>query len=98
MDKYFRQFPNGVCNTDSSCKRLENGGGNYACSGGASCASGTSGNPAAVPRIIVADTETGIGGGMTILLNSTDMHLFKMSGGKVYAVHAILGAATSSGW
>jgi hypothetical protein len=24
--------------------------------------------------------------------------MFKMYGGKVYAVHAILGAATSTGW
>ena len=99
MDKYFREFPNGVCNVTSDCKRLENGGGNYSCSGGASCVAGApSGTPAATPRIILADTETGMGGGLTILLSSTDMHQFKMYGGQVHAVHAILGAASSSGW
>ena len=29
---------------------------------------------------------------------NTDMHLFKMYGGQVYGVSAILGAAGSSGW
>src|SRR5262245_46007929 len=27
MDKYFRMFPRGACNTVSNCRRLENGGG-----------------------------------------------------------------------
>jgi len=99
MDKYFREFPNGVCNVTSDCKRLENGGGNYNCGAGAMCVAGApSGTPAATPRIILADTETGMGAGLTILLSSTDMHQFKMYGGQVHAVHAILGAATSSGW
>jgi hypothetical protein len=99
MDKYFRMFPNGVCNTDSKCVRLENGGGNYKCSEGAGCSKDApSGTPKSNPRLILADTERGIGVGFTVLLGSTDMHLFKMYGGKVYAVHALLSKASSSGW
>ena len=33
-----------------------------------------------------------------MFMGNTDMHMFKMYGGQVYAVHAILGGATSSGW
>lgn len=100
MDKYFRMFPRGVCNTTTDCKRIENGGGNFSCSAGASCASGSpSGSPAMTPRLIFADTETGLGVGFTMFQNTdTDMHMFKMYGGKVYGVSAILGAAGSSGW
>lgn len=100
MDKYFRMFPRGVCNTTTDCKRIENGGGNFSCSAGASCASGSpSGSPAMTPRLIFADEETGLGVGFTMFQNAdTDMHLFKMYGGKVYGVSAILGAAGSSGW
>ena len=50
------------------------------------------------PRILLADPDTGIGVGMTMFMGNTDMHMFKMYGGQVYAVHAILGGATSSGW
>jgi hypothetical protein len=34
MNKYFRLFPAGVCNTTSACRRIENGGGDFmfACS------------------------------------------------------------------
>ena len=100
MDKYFRMFPRGVCNTTTDCKRIENGGGNFSCSAGASCASGSpSGSPAMTPRIVFADVETGLGVGFTMFQNTdTDMHMFKMYGGKVYGVSAILGAAGSSGW
>jgi hypothetical protein len=100
IDKYFRMFPRGVCNTVSSCKRLENGGGSFNCSDAStSCAAGApSGTPAMLPRILLADPDTGIGVGMTMFMGNTDMHMFKMYGGQVYAVHAILGGATSSGW
>jgi len=100
IDKYFRMFPRGVCNTVSSCRRLENGYGTFNCTdGGTSCAAGQpTGTPAMNPRILLADPDTGIGVGMTMFMGNTDMHMFKMYGGQVYAVHAILGGATSSGW
>ena len=34
IDKYFRMFPRGVCNTVSSCRRLENGDGIFNCTDG----------------------------------------------------------------
>lgn len=99
MDKYFRIFPAGVCETDSSCRRLENGGGSFSCSAGASCQPGTpSGTPAIQSHIIFADVETGIGVGFAHFMGNADMHMFKRYGGKTYAVHAILGAAASTGW
>jgi hypothetical protein len=100
MEKYFKQFPAGVCNTTSDCKRMENGGGSFVCGQGASCASGPgSGNPVMTPRLVMADVETGLGVGFTIFTGGyTDMHMFKMYGGKVYAVSAILANADSSGW
>jgi hypothetical protein len=100
MDKYFRMFPRGVCNTTSACRRLENGGGNFVCSNGGSCAAGQPGpnDNAMMPRLILADAETGIGVGHTMFMGNTDMHMFKMSGGQVHAVHAILGMASNSGW
>ena len=99
IDKYFRMFPRGVCNTVQSCRRLENGGGSFNCTDGASCAAGQpTGTPAMTPRILLADPETGIGVGLTMFMGNTDMHMFKMYGGQVYAVHAVLGGATSSGW
>jgi len=100
MDKYFRMFPRGVCNTTSACRRLENGGGNFVCTGGGgSCDPGQpSGTPVMTPRLILADVDTGIGVGFTMFMGNTDMHMFKMYGGQVHAVHAILGAASSSGW
>lgn len=100
MEKYFWMFPRGVCNTVSGCKRIENGGGSFDCSLGASCAPGEpgSGTPALPPRLIFADVETGVGVGFTMFQGNTDMHMFKMKGGRVYGVSAILGAASSSGW
>ena len=99
IDKYFRMFPRGVCNTVQSCRRLENGGGSFNCTDGASCAAGQpTGTPAMTPRVLLADPETGIGVGLTMFMGNTDMHMFKMYGGQVYAVHAVLGGATSSGW
>jgi hypothetical protein len=49
-------------------------------------------------HIIFSDVETGIGVGFDLFMGNADMHMFKMYGGKVYAVHAILGAASSTGW
>lgn len=99
MDKYFRVFPRGVCNVTSDCKRLENGGGNFDCGAGASCAAGApTGTPELDPRLILADTETGVGVGFTMFMENADMHMFKMYGDQVHAVQAVLGQAGSSGW
>ncbi|RYZ01921.1 MAG: hypothetical protein EOO73_33680 [Myxococcales bacterium] len=100
MDKYFRRFPAGVCNTTPDCLRIENGGGNFICGQGASCASGAgSGQAVLSPRLLLADVETGLGVGLTIFTGGyIDMHLFKMYGGKVYAVSAILANGEDSGW
>ena len=99
MDKYYRVFPSGVCNTAPSCTRLENGGGSFMCSAGASCTPGQpTGSPELEPRLILADVETGLGVGFTMFQGHTDMHMFKMHGEMVFAVHAILAAADDSGW
>jgi hypothetical protein len=100
MDKYFRMFPRGVCDTTSDCKRIENGGGSFACSAGASCDPGppSAAQSALLPRLIFADVETGLGVGFTMFMGNTDMHVFKMYGDQVHGVSAILGAAGSSGW
>ncbi|WP_437275173.1 hypothetical protein WME90_28435 [Sorangium sp. So ce375] len=100
MEKYYWMFPRGVCNTVSNCKRIENGGGSFTCSAGASCDPGQpgSGSPALNPRLIFADVERGLGVGFTMFMGNTDMHMFKMRDGQVYGVSAILGAASSSGW
>ncbi len=99
VNKYFVDFPNGVCNTTSSCKRLENGGGSFSCSAGASCMMGTPSKPAITPRLILVDVESGLGVGYDMFEGADDdTHMFKMYGGQVYAVSAILGAAGSSGW
>lgn len=99
MDKYFKVFPAGVCNTASSCKRLENGGGSFSCSAGASCSAGPgTGAPVIKSHVIFADVETGIGIGFDNFMSNCDMHMFKMYGGTVYAVHAVLGGCSSTGW
>jgi len=100
MDKYYAEFPSGVCNTTSDCKRLENGGGNYSCGAGASCVNGAPmGEPMLDSRLILGDEETGIGVGFTMFQGMyTDMHMFKMYGDQVHAVHAILSSASQSGW
>lgn len=104
IDKYFRAFPSGVCNVTQDCRRLENGGGNFSCGTGASC-SGSSPTQGGTfePRVIVADELRGIAAGFTIFDFQTtghlDMHMMKMSGGEVHAVHAILRDTNGeSGW
>lgn len=102
IDKYFRAFPSGVCNVTSACRRLENGGGNFSCGSGASCTSGA-GSGGFEPRVIIVDEVRGIAAGLTIFDFMTtghlDMHMMKMSGGEVHAVHAILRDTNGqSGW
>jgi hypothetical protein len=98
MSKYFKAFPAGVCNTDTNCKRLENGNSPGGCNLGASCQAADPTGNVIKSHAIFSDVETGIGVGWDLFMGNTDMHMFKMYGGKVYAVHAILGAATSTGW
>jgi hypothetical protein len=100
MNKYFRMFPAGVCNTTSSCRRIENGGGNFMCLAGASCSPNEPGpnDDELVPRLILADVERGLGVGFTMFQGNTDMHVFKMYGGEVHGVSAVLGQAGASGW
>jgi len=101
IDKYFRFFPSGVCNVTGDCTRLENGGGNFSCGAGASCTAGDPGPGDAnlTPRLIFADVDRGIVVGLTILSGHLDMHMAKMYGGEVHAVHAILrDTQGQSGW
>ncbi|WP_437601314.1 hypothetical protein [Sorangium sp. So ce590] len=104
IDKYFRAFPSGVCDVTGACKRLENGGGNFSCRTGASCSAGAPGSGGTfIPRVILADEVRGIAIGFTIFDFMTDghldMHMIKMSGGEVHAVHAILRDTNGvSGW
>jgi hypothetical protein len=102
IDKYFRAFPNGVCNVTGACRRLENGGGNFSCSASCSANTPTTGGTFE-PRVIIVDELRGIAAGLTIFDFQTtghlDMHMIKMSGGQVHAVHAILGDTNGqSGW
>jgi hypothetical protein len=98
MLKYFKAFPAGVCNTVSNCQRLENGNSPGNCSLGGSCQTGDPTGTVLKSHSIFSDVETGIGVGFDLFMGNADMHMFKMYGGKVYAVHAILGAASSTGW
>jgi hypothetical protein len=104
IEKYFRGFPSGVCNVTSACVRLENGGGNFRCSDGASCSANTPTTGGTfIPRITIVDEVRGIAAGFTIFDFQTtghlDMHMMKMSGGEVHAVQAILrNTDGKSGW
>jgi len=100
LERYFKTFPRGGCNLADDCQRLENGGGSFECSAALSCdmAAPLTGAGALRPRVLVADVETGIGVGFTMFMGNTDFHMIKMYGGEIHAVHAILGAADSSGW
>jgi hypothetical protein len=97
---YFERFPSGGCNLGSECRRLENGGGSFPCSLGASCSqtsSGAFGGPLD-PRLVVVDDVRGVGVGFTMFMGNTDMHMIMMRGGEIRAVHAILSGAEGSGW
>lgn len=107
IEKYFRAFPSGVCDVTSACLRLENGGGpngGFSCGAGASCSAGNAGSGSGFePRIIIVDEVRGIAAGLTIFdfmtVGHLDMHMIKMSGGQVHAVHAILRDTNGqSGW
>jgi hypothetical protein len=99
-NKYFKMFPGGGCNLAPNCERRENGGGNFNCVDALSCADGEpgSGRAAMTPRLIIVDEELGIGVGFVMFQGHTDFHMMKFRAGTVYAVHAILSAASSPGW
>lgn len=100
LDKYFRLFPRYGCNLADDCQRLENGGGSFECNAALSCdmAAMPPERGALIPRTFVIDSERGIGVGFTLFMGNTDFHMIKMYDGEIHAVHAILGAADSSGW
>lgn len=109
IDKYFRAFPQGVCNVTTACRRLENGGGGaqgelgFSCSAGAQCSGSSTSGTGFEPRVIIVDEVRGIAAGFTIFdfqdAGHLDMHMMKMSGGEVHAVHALLRDTDGeSGW
>jgi hypothetical protein len=105
VDKYFRAFPSGVCDVTTACRRLENGGGNFSCGDGASCNQADPGQGGVlIPRLIIVDEVRGIAAGFTIFeafgsSGHLDMHMVKMYGGQVHAVHAMLrNTDGASGW
>jgi hypothetical protein len=100
LNKYFKMFSRGGCNFAEGCQRRENGGGNFACSAALTCAEGEppAGRGTFEPRLFVVDEELGIGVGFIMFMGHTDFHMVKVRGGKIYAVHAILSAASGPGW
>jgi hypothetical protein len=101
ITRYFEAFPNGGCNLAEDCRRLENGGGSFSCSLGATCSASAGGGGFGGPmdaRLVVVDAVTGVGVGFTMFMGNTDMHMIMLRAGEVHAVHAILSGADSSGW
>lgn len=99
IDKYFRQFPMGVCAISNDCKRMENGF-TLMCSAGASCTmQEPSGKGVMSAQIILSDVEAGLAAGFTMFQGQySDVHMVKYSGGMVHGVHTVLAKASSSGW
>lgn len=97
VDDYFVHYPAGACYFAPHCVRFENGFSPGACSLGLSCAAGTGqGGP---PRLKVIDPEAGIAVGFVMFGNAyTNFHMFRVRGGQVQALHAILASASSPGW
>jgi hypothetical protein len=102
IDRYFTQFPAGACMFASDCKRYENGFSPGGCSAGLSCSMTMPMGMARggmMTRLTVIDVEAGIGVGFTMFAGMyTDFHMFKLKGGEVHGVHAILAKASSPGW
>jgi hypothetical protein len=102
MDTYFTRFPNGACNFASDCMRMEDGSSAAgSCTGsGIGCTdSGSSSGGGMSARLHVIDVEAGISVGFTMFAGTyTDFHMFKVRGGEVHSVHAVLASAMSSGW
>jgi hypothetical protein len=100
IERYFTRFPAGGCMFASDCRRYENGFTPGACSLGLSCSmSMTTAKPVMMNRLSVIDVEAGIGVGFTMFQGKySDFHMFKVRGGEVHGVHAILAEAKQSGW
>jgi hypothetical protein len=100
MDVYFSRFPSGACNFASDCMRVEDGMSIGSCTGlGITCADSGTGTSSMTARLHVIDVEAGISVGFTMFAGAyTDFHMFKVRGGQVHGVHAILASASSSGW
>ena len=50
-------------------------------------------------RVAVLDVDAGIAVGYTMFAGAySDFHMFKVRGGQVHGVHAVLAAADGSGW
>ena len=103
VDTYFGQFPNGACNFASDCTRLENGFNVGACDFLLGCDTSGVGALSMKTRLHVIDVEAGITAGFTMFNGITgdkysDFHMFKVRGGQVHGVQAVLSAAASSGW
>jgi len=97
--KYYAQFPNGMCDTSDTCKRLENGSGSYPCTQATACGATGPITPVLKTRLVLVDEQAGLGMGFTLFTGGyTAAHLFKMYGGRVYGVSAVLAKAASSGW
>lgn len=100
IERYFRLFPAGGCNF-GDCERRENGRSYGSCSSFLSCSDT---DPATVtdgmiPRLHVLDVEAGIAVGFVMWMGDyIDFHMFKIRGGEVVGVHAVLAEADSSGW
>jgi hypothetical protein len=98
VDDYFVHFPAGACHFAPQCLRFENGFSPGTCSVGLSCAPAGAGQNAR-PRLKVIDVEAGIAIGFVMFANSyTDFHMFRVRGGQVQGLHAILAAAPAPGW
>jgi hypothetical protein len=101
IDTYFTRFPNGACNFASDCLRMEDGSSMAgSCTGsGIGCTDAGSGMAAMTARLHVIDVEAGISVGFTMFAGAyTDFHMFKVRGGQVHGVHAVLASASTSGW
>lgn len=100
VTRYFSLFPRGGCNFASECQRFENGFTPGACSIGLSCSmSNDMSRPVMPTRLALIDVEAGIAVGFTMFQNRyTDFHMFKVRGGKVVSLHAVLAEASSPGW
>jgi hypothetical protein len=70
-----------------------------ACNEGTSCGATGPTTPVLKTRLVLVDAQTGIGIGFTLFTGGyTAVHMFKMYGGRVYGVSAVLSKAASSGW
>jgi hypothetical protein len=98
MQIYFERFPAGGCDFAPECRRYENGFSPGLCSLGLSCGAAPA-RPVMTTRLLVADVPAGITVGFTMFAGAyTDFHMFKVRGGQVRGVHAVLAGASSSGW